>query len=44
MDLLWWDGITWHTPLREIGWSYVFLLLLGGFLTHVLRQLWKMGK
>lgn len=28
MDLLWFSGIGWDTPLRRIGWSYVFLATL----------------
>lgn len=27
-DLLWFNGITLNTPLRDIGWSYVVILVL----------------
>lgn len=28
-DLLWWDGITWDTPLNQIGWTYIAVGALG---------------
>ena len=24
-DLLWFKGITWNTPIGDIGWTWVFL-------------------
>lgn len=27
-QLLWWEGITPDTPIREIGWTYVIALLV----------------
>jgi hypothetical protein len=35
-DLLWWNGITPDTPLRDIGWSYVFVLGLLALAVHFL--------
>lgn len=40
MDLLWLSGIGWDTPLRDIGWSYVFLAGLVIALVHlVVREM-----
>lgn len=44
MGLLWWDGITWDTPLRDIGWTYIVLLVLGAMLVRALRELRKLWK
>lgn len=30
-DLLWFHGITWHTPIRDIGWTYLVIACLLGF-------------
>lgn len=33
-DLLWFSGITWHTPMRDIGWTYVLIAVLLGVAIH----------
>jgi hypothetical protein len=40
-DLLWFSGITWDTPLRDIGWSYVFVLALIVLLIYCIKQVGK---
>ena len=40
-DLLWFSGITWHTPMRDIGWTYVAMLILGGVAIHFIGKAMK---
>lgn len=40
-DLLWFSGITWNTPIRDIGWSYVAALALGALITRLAREILK---
>lgn len=37
-ELLWWHGIGWDTPLRDIGWSYVACIILGALVVHLVRK------
>lgn len=34
-DLLWWHGLTWDTPLRDIGWTYVAIAVGIGLVVHL---------
>lgn len=43
-DLLWFHGITWHTPIRDIGWTYLVMLGLGGWATAVVRRAFRGDK
>jgi hypothetical protein len=40
-DLLWFSGIGWHTPLRDIGWTYVAALSLGAFAVYYVRKAFR---
>jgi hypothetical protein len=35
----WFDGITWQTSMRDIGWTYVVLAILLVFLAYGIYQL-----
>lgn len=37
-DLLWFSGIHWNTPLRDIGWSYVIISGLLMILVHMVTK------
>lgn len=43
-ELLWFHGITWDTPLRDIGWTYVVMLAIGGVLIYVGREIFRPRK
>lgn len=38
-DLLWFQGIHWDTPLRDIGWTYMFGLGLGSLLVWQVKKM-----
>ena len=40
-DLLWFSGITWHTQLRDIGWTYVTALALAAFAVYYVRKAFR---
>lgn len=40
-DLLWFHGITGQTPIRDIGWTYVLLIMLGGLLTWLIKSIFR---
>lgn len=40
-DLLWFSGITWHTPMRDIGWSYVLIAVLLGVAIHLVGEAFR---
>lgn len=40
-DLLWFHGITWETSLRDIGWTYVVMIILGGLLTWTIKHIFR---
>lgn len=42
-DLLWFSGITWHTPLREIGWTYVAIAAGIGLVVYLASKIDRGG-
>ena len=43
-ELLWWGGITPDTSIRDIGWTYVLIVVLLAVLARALwnlRRIWR---
>lgn len=39
--LLWFSGITWHTPLNQIGWTYIVVGALGMYAGILIKRIFK---